>query len=135
MLITVKNRKLVLGHTVYVRGDTFECRDAEAKLIVAGGMATKASSGAKATKASPKAPTTGVSKRPGSPPASTETMAQRVGRGGRVVADTVDPVPEPVVKPTTDKPLATPKPIGATTTQSQGTGTSESVHVKTTSKA
>ncbi len=83
MLITVKKSKLVLGRTVYRAGDIFECRDMEAKMLVAGGMATKSPPGAKATKGSPTAPTTGMSAKPGTPKASAETAAPNVGRGQR----------------------------------------------------
>lgn len=78
MLITVKNAKLVLGRTVYRKGDVFECRDAEANLLMAGRMVMKSPDGAKATKTPPTAPTTGMSRKPGTPPASQETPAARV---------------------------------------------------------
>lgn len=41
MLVKVLKSKLVLGTHVYKAGDVFECRDAEAGLLIASGMATK----------------------------------------------------------------------------------------------
>lgn len=91
MLITVIKNKLVLGHTVYVKGDVFECRDGEAKILIGGRLAVKSAVGAKATKGSPMAPKTGVSKQPQLElPVQSETRTQttstlvaapRLGRG------------------------------------------------------
>jgi hypothetical protein len=89
MLITVKRLKLVLGRTVYLRGDVFECRDAEARLLVASGMAVRSPDGTKVTKGSPTPPTTGMSVKPGTQPASKEIAAPRVDSRGRAA----DPVP------------------------------------------
>jgi hypothetical protein len=62
MLVKVKSKKLVLGRTVYYKGDVFECRDAEAKLLKAGGLLEKDEIKEKVpTKESPKPPSTGIS--------------------------------------------------------------------------
>ncbi len=124
MLITVKKSKLVLGRTVYAQGDIFECRDAEAKLLVAGGLAMKSPPGAKATKGSPTAPTTGMSKKPGTPKASPETPAPNVGRGKRGAIPTLTqqvkppPAKAPPAAQSQVQPPASPgaKPVGAMTT-------------------
>lgn len=63
MLVTVKAKKLVLGRTVYHKGDVFDCRDAEAKLLKAAGQLEKdpPKDGTKNVKESPKPPRTGIS--------------------------------------------------------------------------
>lgn len=122
MLITVKKSKLVLGRTVYHNGDVFECRDAEAKLLVASGMATKSPPGAKATKGEPTAPTTGMSMKPGTPKASPETPAPNVGRVKRAPAipTLTTPVKTPAKAPTApaqaQPPAPAANPVGAMTT-------------------
>ena len=111
MLITVKQSKLVLGRTVYRSGDVFECRDAEAKLLVAGGMATKSPPGAKATKGSPTPPTTGMSAKSGTLPASPEVPASRVKR--KAEAESAEA--KPIGAMTMTQPLASrPAPVVAT---------------------
>ena len=113
MLITVKQSKLVLGRTVYRSGDVFECRDAEAKLLVAGGMATKSPPGAKATKGSPTPPTTGMSAKAGTLPASPEAPASRVGPKRKAEAES--PEAKPIGAMTMTQPLASrPAPVVAT---------------------
>lgn len=110
MLITVKKPKLVLGRTVYLRGDVFDCRDAEAKLFVASGLATKSPAGAKATKDAPTPPTTGMSIKPGTPKASPEMLARNVGRGRRAAAP---PPTEPTTAPAASAPAAPAAPAPA----------------------
>jgi hypothetical protein len=110
MLITVRQTKLVLGRTVYHRGDVFECRDAEAKLLIAGKMVTKSAEDAKATKGAPTAPTTGMSSKPGTLKGSRETPAPSVGRAKRIPTLTSSVAPAPL----STAPEA--KPVGAMTT-------------------
>lgn len=126
MLITVKKSKLVLGRTVYLRGDVFECRDAEAKLLIAGGMVT-ASPDAKVSKASPTTPTTGMSVKPGTPAASQEVPAPRVDRqrlapiqASPTLSASVNPTPSAATRSTTRpsfRPIQLTEsgPTGATT--------------------
>ncbi len=123
MLITVKKPKLVLGRTVYLKGDTFECRDAEAKLLVASGIATKADVSAKATKESPTPPTTGMSKKPGTPPASKQTAAPRVQRKKLPpVSPTMKPSALTSARPATAAPApVAPAPVAPVSTQAAAT--------------
>ncbi len=115
MLVTVKKSKLVLGRTVYLKGDVFECRDAEAKILIATGMVAEAPVQAKATKAAPTPPTTGLSVKPGGPPASKQVMAPRA------MPSADRPVPrqtKPIVLPVT-KSAPAPTPVPSTQIQSQ----------------
>lgn len=134
MLITVKRSKFVLGRTVYLKGDVFECRDAEANLLIAGGMATKSPPGAKATKGPPTAPTIGVStakkadadvepdqnKKVESTPESSASRAPRGRRQAEAPAKQAEPKPAETEakKPEPAKPAG--NPVGAMTMPSSG---------------
>jgi hypothetical protein len=61
MLVQVMKSKLVLGRSIYKKGDVFECRDAEAKALIQVGMVKAAAPDAKASKTAPQPPKTGIS--------------------------------------------------------------------------
>lgn len=111
MLVTVKQSKLVLGRTTYRKGDIFECRDAEARLLLASHIVAKAAQGAKANKGEPKAPTVGVSKKV-TEKAATVAPDDRVKRKERPMPSITKPAkaaatPTPAQTPAPAQPAAT----------------------------
>jgi hypothetical protein len=61
MLVQVMKSKLVLGKSVYKKGDVFECRDAEAKMLIQVGMLKAAAPDAKVSKTPPQPQKIGIS--------------------------------------------------------------------------
>lgn len=61
MLVQVQKSKLVLGKSVYKKGDVFDCRDAEAKMLIQVGTLKAAAPDAKVSKTPPQPAKIGIS--------------------------------------------------------------------------
>lgn len=77
MLVKVR-RKVTLGRTTYVKDDQFECRDAEAKILIGGGIVSEVKDPrAKPTKETPKGTGSGISTKKGKPHSPTKPALAR----------------------------------------------------------
>lgn len=116
MLVKVLKSKLVLGTRSYKAGDVFECRDAEAALLLASRLVERASG--KATVSSPKAPSVNLGPR-----------QQQAAEPSRVAAveEEKEPVPSVGALSGAARPTAAlSKPRGASATARKTTKESDS---------
>jgi hypothetical protein len=114
MLVQVMKSKLVLGKSIYKKGDVFECRDAEAKMLIVVGMLKAAAPDAKISKAPPQPQKIGISlaKGPG-PKVSAKQSPKPPGNpvGAMLAPEQPTTAPQPEAKKQKQQP-APGHPVG-----------------------